>query len=197
MSSFLDQYNENLHVYRRRRPQRLLKVVIVIVMVAIVAPLTSIIGNAWGPTAAFVVAFGGLLATLFLWWMANLLISHVALPATEPIQPGSPFAQPHGSASTLPMAPPPRAASRGGGLAVALLVISGCLLLFCGGGVVAVVALLSSFRHQHAAQAVPDLERDPFAHLHAQHQQLEDQIRQQERQFREMERKMQRDPFSK
>ena len=45
MSNFLDQFNDNVRQHNRRLPQRLLKVAIVIGMVILVAPLTSVVGT--------------------------------------------------------------------------------------------------------------------------------------------------------
>src|SRR5436190_4324623 len=132
MNSFLDQYNENLQAYRARRPQRLLKIVILIVAVLIVAPCASVIGRQFGPTAAFVAAFAGLLAVLMLWWIASLLLFPTE-PASQPIvppQPASPFANQPPVPATMPAESAPRSSNT----ALILVLTAGVLCIFCCGG---------------------------------------------------------------
>jgi hypothetical protein len=190
MSNFLDQFNENVRNHNRRLPQRLLKVAVIIGAVIVVAPLTSVVGNAFGPAAAMVVAITGLFATLAVWWLAHMILfpapALAPIPPTMPGQPQTPFAQ----------AQPP-IPSRGG-RGFALVAAAGVLMFSCCGGGVVVVAALGSLMVQHRdAAARPDAAADPFGDLHAGHRQMEDAIRRQEQQLRDLERGMQRDPFRK
>jgi len=190
MSNFLDQFNENVRNHNRRLPQRLLKVAVIIGAVIVVAPLTSVVGNAFGPAAAMVVAFAGLFATLAVWWLAHMIL--FPAPPLAPIAPTMPGQPPSHFAPAPP--PVPRRSGRG----FALVAAAGVLVFSCCGGGVVVVAALGSLMVQHRdAAARPNTAADPFADLNAGHRQMEDAIRRQEQQLRDMERRMKRDPFGK
>jgi hypothetical protein len=204
MDSFLEQYRENVRAYRRRWPQRLLKVAIVFGAVVIVAPVTSVVGKAFGPTAAFVVAFGGLLATLIVWWLASLILSHATAPPSEPIapapspllpaQPASPFS-PQPLPVLTPTAPP---APRSNGVGLVIVAIAGVMLLSCCGGGAVLVAVLTSIGSRTAAPAGAEAVGDPMADLHAEQQRrMKEMLQRQQQQFRDMEKRLQREPFGK
>jgi len=195
VSSFLDQFQENVRMSRRRWPQRLLKVVIVIGAVLIVAPCASVVGRAFGPTAAFAVALCGLLATIAIWWLASLLLARATAPTVAPIvppQPGSPFAA-QGPAVTT-QAP---AAPRNSGAGLAIVVALGVLMFSCCGGGVMLVALLATATAKPDAAARVQPDDDPFAEFNRGQRQMEEQLRRQEKQIRDLERNLQRDPFGR
>jgi len=190
MSNFLDQFNENVRNHNRRLPQRLLKVAVIIGAVIVVAPLTSVVGNAFGPAAAMVVAFAGLFATLAVCWLAHMIL--FPPPPLAPIAPTIPGQPPTQFAQTSPPVPQ----RRGRGLAFVAAV---GLLLFscCGGGTVLMAALGSLMFHHDKVAAGPEVAADPFADFNAGHRQMEDAIRRQEQQLRDLERDMKRDPFGR
>lgn len=191
MSNFLDQFNDNVRTHNRRLPQRLLKVAIVMGMVIVIAPLTSVVGRALGPAAAMVVAIAGFFATLALWWLASLIMFPNSGPAIAPVPPawpGQPVAPPMAARANPP---------RRGGAGLALVAAGGLLLFSCCGGGTLLLAALGSLAMHRQGPVAPEADDDPLAGLDAQHRQLEDSLRQQEKHFRDLERQMQRDPFGK
>ena len=199
MNSFLDQYNENVRAYQARRPQRLLKIVIVTVAVLIVAPCASVIGRQFGPTAAFVAAFAGLMAVLMLWWIASLIL--FPAPPQQPFVPPQP-ASPFGS-QPVPAAMPAESAPGSSGVAVALVLTAAVLCIFCCGGVAGVAALVGGRKARPAAPAPgriaqPPAPADPLARMQAEQQQrFEEMTKQREKQIRDMEQRFRGGPGGK